>query len=215
MIDTGAAMSMVPAKLMKKEDYTGHFKHVKGAVGEHSLPRARVALDVSTTMMTLLVTTEDTTPLLGTDHPTFMRILRDAITVAPDRQAPALQEELHEGLAEQDQQPEVECLPAEGEDVSVENDDIIVNAVKTRQQTAKEKAEQEEDDRVSNESGAIPLDLSQLDDSLFVETQTRKKLTKQEKRVQARERELLPLGATAAQEPRLTALTSQQLEEAQ
>jgi hypothetical protein len=45
-------------------------------------------------------------------------------------------------LTEQDQQSEVECLPAEDEDVSVENDDIIMHAVKTRQQTAKEMVEQ-------------------------------------------------------------------------
>lgn len=72
MIDTGAAMSMVPAKLISRDDYTGHYRHVRGAVGG-------VAIDVKgdTTMMTVLVTAEDTQPLLGTDHPVFMKILRD------------------------------------------------------------------------------------------------------------------------------------------
>ena len=72
--------------------------------------------------------------------------------------APETHEELpalHEGLAEQDQPLmnvlEVECLPAKGEDASrlTENNEISVHAVKIRQQTAKEKAELEEDDRVS------------------------------------------------------------------
>lgn len=65
MIDTGASMSMVPAKLISSADYTGLHRHVRGAVSEESLPTARVALDVkeNTTMMTVLVTAEDTVGL--------------------------------------------------------------------------------------------------------------------------------------------------------
>lgn len=61
-------------------------------------------------MMTVLVTAEDTLPLLGTDHPAFMKILRDAISVAPDNEVPEIpgaQLCKQEELAEQDQHTSV------------------------------------------------------------------------------------------------------------
>ena len=71
-------------------------------------------------------------------------------------------------------------MPAEGEDTKTE-EDTTVDVVKTTWQHAKERAEYEKDDSVCAESGAAPLDLDQLDNSLFVESKTRKKLTKREK----------------------------------
>lgn len=91
----------------------------------------------------------------------------------------------------------------------------MVHVVKTRHQSAKERTECEEDDRVSAESSATPLDLHQLDNSLFAERRTRKKLTKKEKRAQVRDRALQQLNKTTTREPRHTELTPQQLEEAQ
>ena len=83
MTDTGATMSMVPAKLINSEDYTGQHQRVRRAVDEESLLTTRADIEVkdNPTMITVLVTAEDTVPLLGTDYPAFMKILRDTVPV--------------------------------------------------------------------------------------------------------------------------------------
>ena len=71
MLDSGAAMSLFPAKLIDQKDYTGGWLTVRGAVGEQSLQTAVVNVEMEGKKedMCVLVTTEDTIPLLGMDHP--------------------------------------------------------------------------------------------------------------------------------------------------
>ena len=73
MLDSGAAMSLFPAKFIDKNDYTGGRMIVKGAVGEKSLQTAIVTVEMEGEKrdMRVLVTKEYTTPLLGMDYPHF------------------------------------------------------------------------------------------------------------------------------------------------
>lgn len=111
-----------------------------------------------------------------------MKILRDAISVAPDNEVPETPGAQLEELAEQDQHTSVVDVERNlGRNMSKREEKTTVHICKNETTSAKERAECEEDDRVSAESSATPLDLSQLDDSLFAESRTRKKLTKKEK----------------------------------
>ena len=94
------------------------------------------------------------------------------------------------------------CLAAEAEDVEVAgaamkdtreftevlNESLEVYAVQTRAQKRREEQEQQEDDEASAHSEANPTPLTQLDDSLFGRSKTRDKLTRSQKRAQAKER---------------------------
>jgi hypothetical protein len=70
MLDSGAAMSLFPAKFVDRKDYTGGWMTVRGAVGEQSLQTAVVTVEMEGEKedMRVLVTMEDTTPLLGMDY---------------------------------------------------------------------------------------------------------------------------------------------------
>ena len=87
-----------------------------------------------------------------------------------------------------------------------------VFAVQTRRQQERERQQQQQDDEASAASGAVPLDLATLDDSLFGSTKERRRLTRSQKRAQARDR---GTDAEKSSDLRLTELTSEELEEAQ
>ena len=44
MLDSGASVSLVPARLVSESDYTGRHRKVKGAVGQECLPVARLSI---------------------------------------------------------------------------------------------------------------------------------------------------------------------------
>ena len=82
MLDSGAAMSLFPAKLIEQKCYTGQWMKVRGAVGQKSLLTAVVSVEVDGKKedVRVLVTSEDTTPLLGIDFPRFERILHQKLS---------------------------------------------------------------------------------------------------------------------------------------
>jgi len=92
---------------------------------------------------------------------------------------------------------------------------VGILAVKTRAQRKKEEQQRCEDDIATAESGATPIPMSQLDDSLFVGGRARKRLTKQQKRALAKERIEDREKASRQQEKCLTKLSRQELEEEQ
>ena len=68
------------------------------------------------------------------------------------------------------------------------------------------------DDEASAASGAVPLDLATLDDSIFGSTKERRRFTRSQKRAQARDK---GTDAENSSYLRLTELTSEELQEAQ
>ncbi len=254
MLDSGASMSLFPAKFIQQEDYTGGWMTVKGAVGEQSLQTARVTvvLDGVTDDMRVLVTTEDTTPLLGTDYPHFDDALwgelarkRDKrvrestsvpLQVAEIRAADAeesssleetdldsLTEDADEEMQLRESTPDplqvVESRTADADSLTEDVDDEMpgeeVFAVQTRSQQERERRQQQQDDVASASSGAIPLDLSTLDDSLFGQSKDRRRLTRSQKQKQTRDRDEERTTSTAHRQLRLTEFTPSDLEEAQ
>lgn len=100
---------------------------------------------------------------------------------------------------------------------SLDEEEVLgdgVFAVQTRRQQEKERQQQQQDDEASASSGAVPLDLTTLDDSLFGPTKKKRRLTRSQKRAQAQARDK----CTDAESPsdlRLTEFTPKELEEAQ
>ena len=84
-----------------------------------------------------------------------------------------------------------------------------VMTVQTGQQRQFERQLSEKDDLASATSGAIPQDLSLIDDSLFGKSKPSKKLSRREKKIQARAQENTP------ESKPLTELTPMDLQEAQ
>ena len=78
-----------------------------------------------------------------------------------------------------------ECLAEEAEELGMGVEECEVMAVQTRAQKKKEQECIREDDEASALSGATPIDLPQLDDSLFTGGRARRRLSKQQKRIQA------------------------------
>ena len=185
MLDSGAAMSMFPAKMLDQKDYSGDWMKVKGAVGEKFLQTAVVTVEVEGEKadMCVLVTPEDTTPLLGMDYPHF---------------DDTMLRKLAERLAQKENVP-----PHQPQEVL---------QVQTRKQDEKKHQQQQEDDEASATSGATPLDLTTLDDSLFGSSKERLRLTRSQKRAQAREK---MEGSITPGHTRLTQFTPKELEEAQ
>ena len=64
--DSGASVSLVPARLVSESDYIGRHRKVKGAVGQECLPVARLSIDLmeGEQALDVLVTPEDSTPLV-------------------------------------------------------------------------------------------------------------------------------------------------------
>ena len=88
-------------------------------------------------------------------------------------------------------------------------------AVQTRAQQRKDEQERHDDDKATAQSGSTPLPLPQFDDSLFEGGRLRKRLTKQQKRMQAQERAQKNTEATGQWDRRLTELSRQEIEEEQ
>ena len=106
-------------------------------------------------------------------------------------------------------------LAEEAEDVGVIDESAGILAVKTRAQRRKEEQQKLEDDETTAESGAAPIPLPQLDDSLFIGGREKKRLTRQQKRVQALKRAQEIKLASSQHQKRLTELSRQELEEEQ
>ena len=142
----------------------------------------------------VLVTPEDSTPLVGKDHPHFLSSLNKLLKDEP----PAL-------LMGRSMAPNVApefTVPEENNSVQ-DNGNVTetVAAVKTRRESAKEREEWEKHDIASAASGATPTPLqqvrtgieemmdpfSEMDDSLFLQGTCRPQLTRREKRLQARQ----------------------------
>ena len=222
ILDSGAAMSLFPAKLIDQKDYTGGWLTVRGAVGEQSLQTAVVNVEMEGKKedMCVLVTTEDTTPLLGMDHPHFDDILLNELTKKRakwehDSSPPPQQSETLLEDTDFDKEDYGGSSPVDEERGGLEEEEVLggdVFAVQTRRQQERERQQQQQDDEASAASGAVPLDLATLDDSLFGSTKERRRLTRSQKRAQARDR---GTDAEKSSDLRLTELTSEELEEAQ
>ena len=180
MLDSGAAMSLFPAKLINQKDYTGGWLTVRGAVGEQSLQTAVVNVEMEGKKedMCVLVTTEDTTPLLGMDHPHFDDILLNELTKKRakwehDSSPPPQQSETLLEDTDFDKEDYGGSSPVDEERGGLEEEEVLggdVFAVQTRRQQERERQQQQQDDEASAASGAVPLDLATLDDSLFGST---------------------------------------------
>ena len=173
MLDSGAAMSFFPAKLIDQKDYTGGWLTVRGAVGEQSLQTAVVNVEMEGKKedMCVLVTTEDTT----LDHPHFDDILLNELTKKRakwehDSSPPPQQSETLLEDTDFDKEDYGGSSPVDEERGGLEEEEVLggdVFAVQTRRQQERERQQQQQDDEASAASGAVPLDLATLDDSLF------------------------------------------------
>ncbi len=85
-----------------------------------------------------------------------------------------------------------------------------VFAVQTRRQQER-RQQQQKDDEASAASGAVPLDLATLDDNLFGITKERRRLTRNQKHAQARDK---GRDEEKLSDLQLTEVTSKKLEEA-
>ena len=104
-----------------------------------------------------------------------------------------------------------ECLAEEAEELGMGVEECEVMAVQTR---AQKKKEQERIRKASALSGATPIDLPQLDDSLFTGGRERRRLSKHQKRIQAQER-TQRRDTCEHREKRLVGLSREELEEEQ
>ena len=107
-----------------------------------------------------------------------------------------------------------ECLAEEAEELGMGVEECEVMAVQTRAQKKKEQERIRKDDEASALSGATPIDLPQLDDSLFTGGRVRCRLSKQQKRIQAQER-TQRRDTCEHREKRLVELSREELEEEQ
>lgn len=215
MLDSGAAMSLFPAKFIDQKDYTGNWMTVRGAVGEQSLQPARVTVEVGGKKedMCVLVTTEDTTPLLGMDYSHFEDIMWGELAKKRAKQeynSPQPQQAVKTLKEDTSTDKEEEEDPHRPQEEKVLEDRVL--AVQTRKQRERERQQQLQDDDASAASGAVPLDLATLDDSLFVATKERKKLTKSQKQAQTHAKSA---NTEKPRDLRLTEFTPKMLEEAQ
>lgn len=104
----------------------------------------------------------------------------------------------------------MDCLAEEAEkEVMSKPADIL--AVMTRAQGKREEQLRREDDEATAESSATPIPLPQLDESLFVAGRVRRRLTKRQKRVQARKRAQEMAVISQRWDKRLTELSRQEL----
>ena len=151
------------------------------------------------------------------DHPHFDDILWKELTKKRAKwehdSSPPPQQTLLEDI-DLDKEDYGGSSPVNEEHGGLEEEEVLggeVFAVQTRRQQERECQQQQQDDEASAASGAVPLDLAPLDDSLFGSTKERRRLTRSQKRAQASDRD------TDAEkcDLRLTELTSEELEEAQ
>lgn len=185
---------------------------VRGAVGEQSLQTAvvTVEMDGEKEDMRVLVTTEDTIPLLGIDYPHFDDIMWKELAKKRAKRehdsSPQLQALLEDTIQDNKDSSLVEEDCGNLDEEEVLGDGIF--AVQTRRQQEKERQQQQQDDEASASFGAVPLDLTTLDDSLFGPT---RRLTRSQKRAQARDK---CTDAERSSDLRLTEFTPKELEEA-
>ena len=189
MLDSGAAMSLFPAKLVEQQCYTGQRMSVRGAVGERSLPTAVVPVEVDgkTEDMCVLVTSEDTTPLLGIDFPHFERIL-------------------HRKLAER--------LARDEHNVSSQPQLLQVQT-RRQQQVERQQLQEDDDASATSEATTVDLDLAALDSSLFGSSKVKQRLTRSQKRSQSHQRLANNFLPTLPNARRIRDFTPEELEAAQ
>ena len=208
VLDSGAEMSVVPAHVVPPSAYTGDKLKAAGVWGEGSLPLAKLTIGAEKGSSTMLVLVREGLQevLLGQDFPYFADLMRTSLpSFAPttglfgptlDKATPVAEEERSEPTQQEETTHcpppllmEVsECLAEEAEELGMGVEECEVMAVQTRAQKKKEQECIQEDDEASALSGATPIDLPQLDDSLFTGGRVRRRLSKHQKRIQAQER---------------------------
>jgi len=224
VLDSGASMSMFPPQFIEPQQYTGQRMRVKGAVGEGSLPTANVIVQAGgeKAQLQVLVQKSLTRPLLGMDFPAYWEITQQVVnqhlmtkkakfpnTERIDGEMTMVEEEMDTSLAAE---AEDVAMPSGTDDEGVVAEPVVINEVKTRAQRQRERLLQQEDDQASEQSGATPTDLSALDEALFTTSKVKHKMTRSQKRLQARER----LDRAGKTEPgQLIDFAPKELEEAQ
>ena len=160
--------------------------------------------------------------LLGHDYPGICELIIKAATAAMENEN-GTDDEIGDPnpirLEEEVAAPEVAAsvpttVEAESElsDGTQRMEDTAgVQAVTTRAQSRRELQQRQEDDEASAHSDATAVPLMQLDDSLFAESKVKQKLSRQQKRTQAREW----VTAAEGEQTNIAALTSQQLRHCQ
>lgn len=207
LVDSGADVTVVPAKLVAPSAYTGQCQWTGGLNGPLSTARVKLTVCGKDTEMT--VVTKEGLPeiLLGLDYPGVYDLLIKSASAAKAKIAvrqplPQLQlqpkpqtpMETAMRLKEED----LGCLAAEAEDLmmdsavemSVREEEVEpteidysveVKAVQTRAQKRQEQQQQQADDEASAHSEANPVPLSHLDDSLFGESKSRQQLPRSQR----------------------------------
>ena len=161
LLDSGAALTLIPPELAEASGYTGKRRTVMGATGPGTFPTLPTTIEVEErkSQMTVLVKEGLQQPLLGRDFPGFYQLLVETI---------------------QKNEEKMGCQAEEAEDSNTP-----VLAVQTRSQKKLDVRRQEEDDLATATSDATPWD---LDDSLFGESRPRERLSRRQKKAQAEAR---------------------------
>ena len=164
LLDTGASLRLVPLELADVTEYTGKKRTMMGATGPGTFPTLNTTIHVGEqkARMTVLVKEGLQQPLLGRHFPEFCQLLLESV---------------------QKKEKTTKCLAEESPPEPISTP---VTAVQTRPRRQLERQIREDDDLASAASGAIPQDLSLMDDSLFSKSKSRKKLSRREKKTQIR-----------------------------
>lgn len=148
------------------------------------------------------VLAQESPPLLGLDLPWFHHL----VIQESKKRLKKEKKWIKRNKQKMDCQPEPEAMQKEPEPT------CQVQAVQTRSQTQRDRDEAEKDDEASAESGATPVELNTLDDSLFTTPKMKKVQTRAEKRAQARKRIQQP---PRTKERHLLELSKDEVEEEQ
>lgn len=190
LIDSGADVTVVPAHLVSLSAYTGEQQWTGGLGWSGSLLRAKLTLSLqgNETDMTVVVKEGIPEVLVGRDFPGIFDLLIHSSTIAKQKevgkQVMVREEKVAPVQTMVGEGPK--SLAAEAEDVEVLRDTKAVEvtggaaeiqAVKTRAQRKRDEQLCREDDEASAQSGAIPLNLCSLDDTLFATSKIKATLT--------------------------------------
>lgn len=148
------------------------------------------------------VLAQESPPLLGLDLPWFHHL----VIQESKKRLKKEKKWIKRNKQKMDCQPEPEAMQKEPEPT------CQVQAVQTRSQAQRDRDEAEKDDEASAESGATPVELNTLDDSLFTTPKMKKVQTRAEKRAQARKRIQQP---PRTKERHLLELSKDEVEEEQ